>query len=181
MPRCCSIPPCPRKVSEGLQQVAKSYSLPISSSTSQPPAHVHPREPEHIPKVSDSHLMCKLLEMTQWQRLSKQQQMLKQKLQQQIPREGPSARTWSVLGFLPEYTTHKRVAEQGQASGNISSDFTDACITRYFRYCNYLASLLLMEEKNKQTTEYWHCLEYTCESEIVGFNKKKDISVYTNK
>lgn len=42
MPGCCSIPPCPKKVSEGLQQVAESYSFLTSSSTSQPPARVPP-------------------------------------------------------------------------------------------------------------------------------------------
>lgn len=50
MPACCSIPPCLKKVSEGLQQVAESYNFPTSSSISQPPAQVPPRRAQAHPK-----------------------------------------------------------------------------------------------------------------------------------
>lgn len=117
-----------------LQQVAKPYSF----STAPLPAHApFPKSPNH-PTQAD----VQAAEMAQQQSLSGQQQMLKQKLQQQTLCEQPSARAWRVLGFLPEPMTCKWVTEQGQASWNSSLNYVDACIARNSRQCNCLMSLL---------------------------------------
>lgn len=135
-------PPCLKKVSKCLQQVAElqlsHQQFHFSTTSLNPPQE----EPKHTSKTSDTGLTCKLLEMTQWQCLPEQQQMLKQKLQQQIPCELASARTWSMLSFLPEYMTYKQVTEQGQASWKTSLNFVDVAMTQYFRHCNCFMSLL---------------------------------------
>lgn len=143
MPECSSIPSLPKKCPEGLcSELQNSKTFPAAVSLLNHQLMFSLEAPKHTPKASDMCLTCEPLATTQRQCLSKQQQMLKQKLQQQIPCGWPSARTWGMLVFLPEYVTHKQVAEQGQASWKTSLNFIDACMTTHFRHCNCLISLL---------------------------------------
>ena len=66
-------------------------AVPILKAENQ--AYVHLQRSQACPKASDRSLTHELLKMVEWQLLFRQQQMSKEKLQQQLLCEQPSTRT----------------------------------------------------------------------------------------
>lgn len=73
------------------------------------------KDPKHAPQASDRSLTHELLKMVEWQLLFRQQQMSKEKLQQQLLCEQPSTRTqhaqFSYLNTLGINELHNKIKQ----------------------------------------------------------------------